>query len=400
MSPEIQDDNRKNLSLYIDELIGGEDRAVLYKKYAEVFKAATPEDVFGAFNGQLAKGRPIGDLILILSKVIKLLAAHLPLFDRSAVEEGSFLSLLVDENEVLTAKLDRFKEVIITKGTDAALADVASLAEELSSYELHLVKKENILFPMMEKRSALYEGTSIMWVIHDEIRKCLKESRTIFADTDSDLQSRTSMLGQIYFLLYGLVEKENILLFPAAASLFTTHEFAEMKRQADGYGYAFGIDSAKIAVDPAATTGEFTQKDSAGPQSGGVYRSPTGTLSFEQLTCIMDNLPVDISFVDENNILQYFNNPKERIFPRSPASIGRNVRNCHPPKSYDAVERIIESFRNGTKDDASFWINLRDRLIMIQYYALRDPDGRYKGVLESSRDVTDIRNLEGEKRLL
>jgi uncharacterized protein len=249
---------------------------------------------------------------------------------------------------------------------------------------------------------------SIMWVLHDEIRKCLKESRRVFAEADVDFQTRTAMLGQIYFLFYGMVEKENILLFPAAAGLFGAEEFAEMRSQADGYGYAFGIvpsvmaeagrrnpeDSAEepLGESPAGESGEDFPK--------WVYRSPTGSLSCEQLTCILGSLPVDISFVDENNILQYFNNPKERIFPRSPASIGRNVRNCHPPKSYDSVERIIEAFRRGEKDNTSFWINLKGRLVLIQYFALRDAQGQYKGVLEASQDVTDIRSLEGEKRLV
>ncbi|MHB8961718.1 MAG: PAS domain-containing protein [Saccharofermentanales bacterium] len=406
MDSSVQSKYSQDLSQYIDELIGGADRTALYKRYADVFKAATPEDVFGAFTGQLAKGRPIGDLISILSKVIKLLAAHMPAFDKKTVAEGSFLSLLASENEALTGKLDRFKEVIITKGTDAALADVAALVEDLASYELHLVKKENILFPMMEKRSPVYEGTSIMWVLHDEIRKCLKESRRIFSESEVDLQAKTAMLGQIYFLFYGLVEKENILLFPAAAGLFSIEEFEEMKKQADGYGYAFGIRPAEAS--PSGTPEDSVEGTLAGSTSveygaehpEWTYRSPTGSLSYDQLTCILGSLPVDISFVDENNILQYFNNPKERIFPRSPASIGRNVRNCHPPKSYDSVERIIEAFRRGEKDDTSFWISLKGRLVLIQYFALRDAQGQYKGVLEASQDITDIRSLEGEKRLV
>ena len=382
----------RRLEGYIDGLLAGEERTALYRRYQETFRTSTPEAVFEAFYVQLKKGRSAEELLAVLSKVIKLLAAHMPAFDRSGLEKDSFLALLIRENEELTGRLDRFKDVIVAKGTDEALGEAAALAEGLLTYELHLVKKENILFPMMEKKKECYEGLAIMWALHDEIRACLKESVLLFGDVDGDLTAKTAMLGRIYFLLYGLVEKENLLLFPAASVLLTQTEQETMKRQAREIGFAFGIVPEIPEASPAT--------EAQTPGNGMYYTSPTGTLTFEQLTGILNHLPVDISFVDENNRLTYFNAPKERIFPRSPASIGRNVRNCHPPKSVDTVDRIIEAFRNNTRDSATFWIRMKGRLILIEYYAVRDAEGVYRGVLEASRDVTDIQSLSGEKRLL
>lgn len=115
---------------------------------------------------------------------------------------------------------------------------------------------------------------------------------------------------------------------------------------------------------------------------------------------IFNILPVDITFVDENNKVRYFSNTKERTFPRSPAVIGRQVNNCHPPDSVHVVEDIVEAFRRGEEDNAKFWIQIKGKMIFIQYFALRDNEGNYKGVLEVNQDVTEIRALEGERRLL
>ena len=126
----------------------------------------------------------------------------------------------------------------------------------------------------------------------------------------------------------------------------------------------------------------------------------TGQLNIEQIINLFNHLPVDITYVDENDEVRYFSNPKNRHFTRSKAIIGRKVQNCHPHESIDVVNKIVESFRSGEKDSESFWIQIKGRLILIQYFAVRDENGNYKGVAEVSQDVTDIRALEGHKRLL
>jgi PAS domain S-box len=126
----------------------------------------------------------------------------------------------------------------------------------------------------------------------------------------------------------------------------------------------------------------------------------TGYLNLVQLNFMLKNLPVDISFIDENDRVSYYSDNKERIFPRSPAVIGREVQNCHPQKSLDKVNKIIESFKKGEKDSFDFWIDLHGRFIYIRYFAVRDEKGNYLGTLEVSQDITKIRELEGEKRLL
>jgi len=126
----------------------------------------------------------------------------------------------------------------------------------------------------------------------------------------------------------------------------------------------------------------------------------TGQLSIDQINIMLKHLPVDVSFVDSNDELRYYSETRERIFPRSPGVIGRKVQNCHPPKSVHVVNKILEEFKKGSKDSAEFWIEVKGRFIYIRYFAMRDADGNYRGTLEVSQDVTEIRKLEGERRLL
>jgi len=126
----------------------------------------------------------------------------------------------------------------------------------------------------------------------------------------------------------------------------------------------------------------------------------TGALTLEQTDLLLTHLPVDVSFVDAEDVVRYYSETGDRIFARTPAVIGRKVQNCHPGKSVHVVEAILKAFKAGTRDAAEFWIELGGRFILIRYFAVRDKSGTYKGCLEVSQDVTAIRALSGQKRLL
>lgn len=123
-------------------------------------------------------------------------------------------------------------------------------------------------------------------------------------------------------------------------------------------------------------------------------------LSKVQLEAIFESLPVDITFIDGDDTVRYYNRDGKRIFVRTPAVIGRKVQNCHPPKSLPAVNQLLNEFRSGKRDVAEFWIQMKGRMIFIRYFPVRDRDGKYLGCLEVSEDITEMRKLEGEKRLL
>jgi len=121
-------------------------------------------------------------------------------------------------------------------------------------------------------------------------------------------------------------------------------------------------------------------------------------LSKEQLQGILETIPVEISFVDDNDLVQFWNKHETRIFKRPVSVIGKPVQNCHPKKSVDKVNQVLSDFKSGKTDSAEFWINLGDRKVYIRYFAVRDKAGKYLGTLEATQDITRIRELEGEKR--
>jgi hypothetical protein len=126
----------------------------------------------------------------------------------------------------------------------------------------------------------------------------------------------------------------------------------------------------------------------------------TGEIRKEVLDAVLDALPVEMSFVDENDVVRYFNKDGDRIFPRPPAVIGRKVQDCHPKKSLHKVNQILDDFKGNKRSSAEFWIDLKGRKIYIRYFAVRGKDGKYLGCLEVSQDITDIQKIKGEKRLL
>ena len=125
-----------------------------------------------------------------------------------------------------------------------------------------------------------------------------------------------------------------------------------------------------------------------------------GSVTKDELEALLNTLPVDITFVDKEDTVRYFSQSKERIFPRAKAVIGRKVQQCHPQKSVHVVSQILDDFRNGRRDLAEFWIQLKERLILIRYFAIRSKDNEYLGCLEVTQDITDLKKIEGEKRLL
>ena len=123
-------------------------------------------------------------------------------------------------------------------------------------------------------------------------------------------------------------------------------------------------------------------------------------LNQEQLAGILEALPVEISFVDKNDSVKFWNKHQTRIFKRPTSVIGKSVQNCHPRQSVDKVNQILSDFKSGRKDSAEFWINLKGKQVYIRYFAVRDKTGKYLGTLEATQDITEIKKIEGEKRLL
>ena len=383
---------------YAQGVMKNENGRELYLKYRSDIEQVTPTETFEIFYRLLRKGMEPREILAFLGKIINVFYKSLAGYSWKRPEENSFMDFLMKENRGLTEKLEEIKQIIKEKGFQTGRGELTQKIRELQAFNGHYLKKENILFPFMEKKAEKFAGLAIMWELHDEARMRLVKVLACLEADACDETEFNSEIGALFFDLYGLVQKEELILFPAAAEIIDENEWTEMQRQSMEYEFPFiGKPEAEAGAKgkPDAVK-EFAE----GSKEGYWFRTETGQLSLEQALMIFNALPVDLTFVDEDDKVRFFTKPKDRIFPRSPAVIGRDVENCHPPHSVHVVRKIIEDFRSGTQDTAVFWIRLKEKMILIQYFALRDANGKYGGILEVSQDITGIKELEGEKRLL
>jgi PAS domain S-box-containing protein len=227
------------------------------------------------------------------------------------------------------------------------------------------------------------------------VRMLLKSVRVALdaGDLNAALSDASALIDNVTDLLY----KEEDAFFPLCLETLTERDWIVCRLRGDEVGYAFVTPGdrwpeGKITLDE-------TDVIRPGNKSGEIPLH-TGSLDLEQLSLLLNNLPFDITFADENDIVRYYNNPKERVFERSPDIIGRTVQDCHQDASVPQVNKIINAFKAGERHDAELWITHHGKFVHIRYFAIRDIGGDYRGVMEIAQDVTAIRALEGERRKL
>lgn len=262
----------------------------------------------------------------------------------------------------------------------------------LLDIDKHYSRKENLLLPYLEKYGIL-GPTQVMWGVDDRIRdaiKAAKQALTVYDSTGLDFLMNT--MDFVIREVSEMIFKEENILFPMALQHLTEDEWMKIAHESDVIGFCLINGAAEWKPERKALAGSA--------MSEGFIKMETGVLSVEQLELMLNHLPVDITFIDENDVVRYFSHGKERIFTRTKAVIGRTVQNCHPPRSVHVVEQLLHDFKSGLKDSEDFWIKFKDKYIFIRYFAVRDAEGAYKGTLEFTQNITPIQEIEGEKRIL
>jgi DUF438 domain-containing protein len=304
------------------------------------------------------------------------------------------------ENQALlqvTASLRKVAEAIGEPPDGAAWGRLkgalGDTVERLAEIDKHYLRKENQLFPFLEDHSV--EGPSkVMWAIHDDIRALIKQARQTIAGDDAGLAVSTCLA--LAKMADDMVTKEEQVLHPMAMDMLSDAEWARIRTGEGDIGYAF-IDG--VPEWPAAAAAGTAGAAAGAAAPAGLLDLNTGGLTLDELNLVLGVLPIDFQYVDEHDRVRFYSEG-HRIFPRSPGVIGRKVQNCHPPASVHKVQQIIDAFRAGEKDAAEFWVEVQGRFLHIRYFALRDASGAYRGVVETVQDVTGIRALEGQRRLL
>ena len=382
-------------------IMSGENGKMLIEKYQEAIDNVTPHDMLALEDKQMQMGISPDMIKKDVEKIINVFSKGLERYEWQKPKEGTFLYYLMLENEAFKFKLNQIKKILRGyNGREAShfqdmKQELLPRFVEFKPFDYHYIKKENILFPYLEEIWDSYRPLKVMWSLHDDIRRTLKEVIALLEDPSTEWSDFNPILGKYYSLVFRMIQKEDIIIFPVATETVSDESWHEMHLQSFEYPFPF-IETPEKPQDESIKE-QTDQDDLLVP---GMFVAETGRMTLEQVLLVFNHLPIDITVVDENDRVLFFNKPKERFFPRSPAIVGRSVNNCHPPESVHIVEEIVETFRKGERDTAIFWIELKGRFILIQYFALRNDDGEYKGVMEVSQDATEIRKLEGQRRLL
>ncbi|MBW6467419.1 MAG: DUF438 domain-containing protein [Brevefilum sp.] len=405
MSEYIDNASKRKQALkeVIQRLHAGETVEDLKEKFGGAISGATAAEIAEAERALISEG-------VSVAEIQRLCNLHVAVFRDTLEEEPAPESLpghpvftFRMENEVTMRLLEAMGDTLQDwqDGDPEALKTLNQLTENLTAIEKHYSRKENILFPYLEKKG--FEGpATVMWGVDNEIRAQIKQFKEHLADPEPEISAAADQFKKMSQDIIEMIYKEEKILFPAALQRLTEQEWAEIRAQEDEIGY-FDVkvseawqpqdvaDETEPAASPAAEA--YALPDDLIPLA-------TGALTRDQINLMLTHLPVDVTFVDEHDRVRYFSQGRERIFDRSPAIIGREVTKCHPPQSVHRVTIILDDFRAGKRDLAEFWIQMGGQFIHIRYFALHDAQGAYKGCIEVSQNVTHIRALEGERRLL
>ena len=295
------------------------------------------------------------------------------------------------------------------------------LYEDLLKFKIHLSRKQNQLYPVLEKKG-FTRPTTTMWTLDDFIRDEIAECYNLLLEDKEEefIGKQAELVADVR----DLMDKEENILYPTSLEMINEEEFRYMAEGDQEIGFAYISVQADKSGNSASASSSASASTAGAPLFGlssapgfaeelagllGKYgfnnkeeklNVSTGQLTLEQINLIYQHMPVDLSYVDENELVCFYTDTKHRVFPRSKNVIGRDVKNCHPKASVHIVEEIIKKFRSGEQDKAEVWINKPDLFIYIIYYAVRDENGKFRGVLEMMQDCTHIRSLQGSQTLL
>lgn len=334
----------------------------LHAKHTDIFKGAI-EEVETSNKPEEQPGHPIHTFILENKELDKLVNTQLQVhLDQFEIEDSQENVLLLLEDINLLLDIDK-----------------------------HYSRKENLIFPYLETYG-IYGPTNHMWRINDFIRDAIKDARKKLASYNGEKQSVIEVIKFVIQEVITMIYREENILFPMALNNFTEDEWVKIARESDEIGYCLIAPTEvwkpeRHALDEKAI-------------SEGYIKMETGILSLKQLELLLNHLPVDLTFIDQDDVVRYFSHGKERIFARTKAVIGRTVQNCHPPRSVHVVEELLADFKAGKKDTEDFWIKFRDKYVYIRYFAVRDENGKYMGTLEFTQNIDPIQAIEGEKRIM
>ena len=331
------------------------------------------------------------------------LDGSIDLEDAKPVPPGHPVDTFIQENKAINAEVEKYFDLeykvrsIKDDEVEQSVIGFRTIFNNLSDIEKHYLRKEYLLFPYLEQ-NGITGPPVVMWGKHDETREYLKAAHEALAAPIASAEELRAVaqlsLTPTVNLIEGMIMKEEEILLPMSMDTLKEEDWYKIYRETPEFGCC--LYDPQVEWRPAGSEAaghEFVQGDA--------IRLSTGAFNYEELEALFVHLPLDITFVDKNDKVRFFSHSPKRVFARNRSVIGRDVRMCHPPGSVHIVEQIMADFRSGKENKAVFWMsNFQGRFIYIEYSAVRGNDGEYLGVVEFTQDITEMRKLEGDQRLL
>ena len=389
---------RKEILKDILEMIGaGKDLGDLKKHFVKTLGAVNPSEMALVQEELIKEGVSNENFQILLDMSLEVFRDTIQ-SQKPIVPKGHPIHTLMSEHSLLmeyASELHSLVRGLSRREREPKPEDLGRVRQLIGFFiesETHYLREENALFPGLEKHG-LTGPPKAMWSEHQDIHAIEENLFDLKSGTDKELIDNLGKLSEVSTALANMLAshfyKENNILFPASLRLFNEQEWDIVIQDFDDIGYC------SYSIRPL---GKGKPAEVVSDEGEIVFGS--GKLSVDMLEAIFSHLPIDMTFVDAQDRVQFFSESPERIFVRSRAIVGRSVQLCHPQNSVHIVEDILNDFRDGKRDSAEFWINLGRKTIHIRYFAVRNTEGKYLGCLEVSQDITEIMKITGEKRLL
>lgn len=385
------------------QLHSGEAPEEVKKRLQELLKSIPYDEVVEVEQELISEGLPEEEVLKFCDIHTSVLEGSIDQSKAKPVPEGHPIDTFKRENRELERIADEMMKLL--KGTEALMDDevgffVLRLRAGLNSLmdvDKHYLRKEYLVFPYLENKG-ITGPPKVMWGKHDEQRELLKAaiealgSATTFTKEElvalRDLVLKPAVQG-----IYDMIMKEEEILFPMCMDKLTDEEWFAVYEQTPEFGFC--LYDPQVEWKP-----EGVEVSEVTYGAGKSIRLSTGSFDPDEMEALFRTLPIDITFVDKDDKVKFFSHGPDRVFARNRAILGRDVRMCHPPSSVNIVEQILADFKSGREKSAAFWINFQGRFIYIEYIALSNDKGDYLGTIEFTQDLTHMRELKGEQRLL
>ena len=393
MTPLERQEKLKELMLRLHQ---GEKEEIIQEEFNQYFDSISPYEIQVMERNLMQEGITYEEIMRLCKIHASLMSAKvesgegMPDFEK----EGHPVMVLKKENLALRGAIDRIERLLqayVSSKDEELLKGLKRQISLLDQFENHYLRKEYALFPIMESKG-ITAPPKVMWGVHDEIREIYKNFKQAFDEQSDDVMEQ--FLAAKEELLEMIFKEENILI-PMVAQAFHVDDWEKMAQDTPQYGYCIVTPEAEWKVEKKPSTIQSKEEI----QETGDIPLSTGSLSLEQLDLLLNLLPMELSFVDKDNIVKYYNegNGEEKIFKRTKSAIGRDVINCHPPKSHAIVKQLFEQLRSGQKEKEEMWFKKEDKMIHVTYHAVRNAQGEYMGVLEYVQNIAPyVKNFESQ----